>query len=419
MTTRHRTLPESRRGLRPATRVPLTPWGGIASAWSLCCFALFAMAGWHETLSWGLASAVPVAVAVATVTLHGRAGLTVGLSAPDHATAGEPVTVDAVVCRGGRGRRRSGVDVVIPVASSRRIGGDEEGIDPLRIAMPVDGSGRASRDRHEGGEIRERLRIAAMPRTVLTVGPAMVRHEDPFGLARWDRRLSSTVTVHVRPPVVPLGAAAAGAMRDPDGFPAGMPVADGSEFLELREAGPDDDARRIHWPSTVRTGTPMVRRHEIVRRVDTSLTLDVRRSGFASDDECELAVAVHASLGAHCLTLGRTLTARAGDAHPPQPRHGAACVDAFLDECCSIAFDGPQDGANPRHADPSAAVRLLTVGSATAEEDPCRLGAGGVTFRVGEGDDPGLRRHGSLTIVTVGALADLPRLMEVAAPWTV
>ena len=78
--------------------------------------------------------------------------------------------------------------------------------------------------------------------------------------------MGGTVTLLVQPHVIALDPRPAGRARHLEG-----PVSDtgaarhAQTFHSLREYVPGDDIRRIHWRSTARTGTLMVRDH-----VDTS-----------------------------------------------------------------------------------------------------------------------------------------------------
>ncbi|MDP9298820.1 MAG: DUF58 domain-containing protein [Actinomycetota bacterium] len=100
----------------------------------------------------------------------------------------------------------------------------------------------------------------------------------PFGVAERRRRTAVAGTTLVLPVVVPLGSLSfvePAATLDRAIHPAPR-VGHGPEYLGVREYRPGDSMRHVHWPSTARTGTVMVRdfEEETTRRlailVDTS-----------------------------------------------------------------------------------------------------------------------------------------------------
>ncbi len=57
-----------------------------------------------------------------------------------------------------------------------------------------------------------------------------------------------------------------------------------SGFVSMREYVAGDDPRMIHWPTTARTGTLMVREHVEVRRPEFTVVLDTAPSVGTPDD---------------------------------------------------------------------------------------------------------------------------------------
>jgi uncharacterized protein (DUF58 family) len=146
-----------------------------------------------------------------------------------------------------------------------------------------------------GATTRTTYRLPTDRRTVIDVGPLTVARQDPFGCWRTTQRLGTTERLWIHPVVHPLLAIPTGRTRsldgpDRDGIPHGSIT-----FHALREYVPGDDLRHVHWRSSARTGTLMVREH-----VDTSLplvTLVLDTSAASHTDEgFEQAVEVAASL---------------------------------------------------------------------------------------------------------------------------
>jgi uncharacterized protein (DUF58 family) len=76
-----------------------------------------------------------------------------------------------------------------------------------------------------------------------------------------------------------------------------------SGFVSLREYVEGDDPRLIHWPTTARMGTLMIREHVELRRPEFTVVLDAS-TDVADGDDFEEMVDVVASVAVHALTSG-------------------------------------------------------------------------------------------------------------------
>ena len=98
---------------------------------------------------------------------------------------------------------------------------------------------------------------------------------DPLGLftVRRTVELSSTVIVSPSPlhPGEPAGSGRPGKAEYVVAAARGV----STEFYQLREYVPGDDVRLIHWPTTARTGVPMVREGPQTLSDDVALLLDL------------------------------------------------------------------------------------------------------------------------------------------------
>ena len=94
-----------------------------------------------------------------------------------------------------------------------------------------------------------------------------------------------------------------------------------SGFVSLREYVPGDDPRLIHWPTTARVGTLMVREHVEVRRPEFTVVLDTA-AHVATADDFEEMVDVAASIAVHALRDGLDVVVRTTDRDHPgrEPR---------------------------------------------------------------------------------------------------
>lgn len=132
-------------------------------------------------------------------------------------------------------------------------------------------------------------------RGVYSVGPLEIERSDPLGLFRVGQTYGAAETLWVYPRAWELEAVPVGLLRDLDG-PTSDTAPEGTvTFHTLREYVVGDDLRSIHWKSTARTGTLMVRKHVDTSQPFVTVVLDTRRS-VHSEESFERAVEVAASV---------------------------------------------------------------------------------------------------------------------------
>lgn len=126
-------------------------------------------------------------------------------------------------------------------------------------------------------------RLPTARRGEFDVGPLVLHTADPLGLFGRVRVYGEPATLLVRPRTVPLPALASGRTASIEG-PASDTAASGTvTFHALREYVMGDDLRHVHWRTTARMGTLMVR-----QLVDSSLpvstvVLDTRAASYPGD----------------------------------------------------------------------------------------------------------------------------------------
>ncbi|MBW3081422.1 DUF58 domain-containing protein [Bifidobacterium saguinibicoloris] len=375
----------------------ISPLGWAVAVSGVVAAVAFIPTGWHELLAYG---AVALAMTLAAIVMSlGNTSFDAAIDVSGHrVTVGDTVTVHVNIDNPGR----------TPTATARGdlpIGELHE-----RFSIPMLAPGQSK---------RTDVQFRTMSRAVLPIGPLRIRKGDPFGLIRHEKRLAERITLFIHPLTVQLDTLDAGMARDLEGQPSGQIVDDDLDFYGLREYVPGDDVRNVHWLSTAKTGTLMIRQYEATRRTDTSLTIAVNPEEYASAEEFELAVSVHASIGVRCLMQDRPLDTHAGTVHA-SPRNAMA----FLDSCSMIE---PDRDDNPNLAEgtlthsPDASFYFLTVGSLRDVDGIKRLAlalpksASILILQTCSGAPRAIRRFPDFTLATVGELDDLPLIMGVLA----
>ena len=261
-----------------------------------------ALAGWwwrYEELV-VLAAGIAVAVLVALWAARTPTQLTITRFVPDPRVArGDPINVEYRVSN--RRRRRSAPATIVDVAEPASATGPVT-TEVIRTAVPavehldrVDVSGQ----------------IPTSRRGVFTVGPWALERLDPLALAVGRVPSSVTSTIIVHPRVYALG----GPYGDMHSVQEEAMVRRSrsdplSGFVSLREYVDGDDPRLIHWPTSARMGTLMLREHVELRRPEFTVVLETADTSgdpanpgqYAADFE-EM-VDVTASIAVHAIRGG-------------------------------------------------------------------------------------------------------------------
>ena len=226
----------------------------------------------------------------------------------------------------------------------------------------------------------------------VVVGPLRLVTSDPFGLLSRSRAQGGTRTLRVLPRTVSLAAAPSGRLRSPDG-PGADRAAGSVAFHTLRQYEFGDDLRQIHWRTSARTGTLMVRALADTGLPRTVVVLDTRAMAYASADDFELAVDVAASVTLAAARPGFPLVLACGDQVFVEGHAAAATV---LDRLAEVQLDDATDDRSPlalvRSARGRGALTVVTGDARPAALEPL---AG---FQA---------EFDAVTVVTVGS-AELP-----------
>ncbi len=230
---------------------------------------------------------------------------------PPRVERGRPALGLVSVSNGARRRSRpcSAVELIARATSGESGPSADETVD---IDIPALAGGRS---------VAVPYQLPTSRRGAMTVGPLAIVRRDPFGLWQARRPVGDTVTLFVQPRIHPLDPRPAGRTRHLEGPISETAPRGTMTFHSLREYTAGDDIRRVHWRSTARTGTLMVREHVDNSLPSTVVVLDTRSERYEGDT-FEEAVDVAASIVAASqrrgfpvrllTTAGEVLVSRAG-----------------------------------------------------------------------------------------------------------
>lgn len=138
-------------------------------------------------------------------------------------------------------------------------------------------------------------RLPTVQRGVFEVGPVEVTRRDPFELFRVSRRHGHPEQIWVQPRVLDLRPLPAGQLRHLEGPSSDTSPQGNITFHRLREYVDGDDLRLVHWRSSARTGTLVVK-HNVDTSQPYSVVLFDQRPNLYTAASFEEAVDVAASV---------------------------------------------------------------------------------------------------------------------------
>jgi len=388
-------------------RETVTPTGWV--------LGILCLGGLAAGLAFGLIEAVVVAAIAGLLILLSLPFLVGGTSFDvrfgldrDRVVAGSEVAAEVVV-------RNSGRRVALPAVLDIPVGpGIVEAYVPLLT---------------RGAEHAETITIAAPQRGIIRVGPMTITRGDPIGVLKRDLSWPQVETVYVHPVTTPLPPSSAGFVKDVEGQPTRQIVDSDLAFHAIREYHPGDSRRHVHWKSTAKTGTLMVRQFEESRRARIAVVLDVLGEEFADDEEFELAVSAAASLALQAVRDDRdVLMVTSGES---ERRRGEVLSittlptrtpKSLLDATCSIRLDPRAQRlesvtALTAQTFPELSIAFLVTGSRVTVDRLRRaayafpVNATTVVVRVEPGAEPTLRTTSDFSMLTIGVLGDLKHLI--------
>jgi len=360
--------------------------------------------GWLELVAIGWAGLV-LAV-VAGLYLIGRSPFRVELTLlHQRVVVGDTATGIVRVVNPVR-RRIAGVKIEIPVGAGL-----------AEFAMPgLPG----------GGEFSHEFAVPTLRRGMVAIGPVRTVRADPIGLVRRELIWTDRAELVVHPRTIGVPSTSTGLIRDLEGTPTTDLTSSDVSFHSLREYQVGDERRYIHWKSTAKAGTYMVRQFEQTRRSHLVVALSLASGDYATDEQFELAVSVTGSLGVRAIRDGRTVSVVVSALTPEFAKRKTLAVrplstllpGRLLDDLAFVtAADsalGIRDVARVASDDVDGiSVAFLVCGSTPT---PAALRAASASFPldvevvaiVCDPDAvPGFRRVAGLSVLTVGYLDDL------------
>jgi len=275
------------RGVWGLLAAVVTPAGWLAVAWAILGVTVGLGWGWSEFLIGGFIAVILLIIAVPFLLGKESYEVDFGLG-HDAVVAGQDAEGEIVV-------RNPQARVALPG----------------RIDIPV---GQGLIDFHvpmlrRGHEHREKIVIPAARRGVVDVGPATTSRSDPLRLLNREFHWADVSTLFIHPVTIAIPSTSMGFIRDLEGSVTKTVTNEDISFHAVREYARGDAQRQIHWKSTAKTGTLMVRQFEETRRSTISLVLDLAAESYANEIEFEMAVSAVGSLGVRALRDGRDVQA--------------------------------------------------------------------------------------------------------------
>jgi len=195
-----------------------------------------------------------------------------------------------------------------------------------------------------GRQERATYRLPADRRGIFAVGPLEAEVSDAFGL--WSRviTVAPSIELTVYPAVEVLAPAGHSRGDDPtSGAPRPAAVGpNGEDLYGLRPYEMGDDLRRVHWPSTARTGELVVRQLELPWQGRATVLLDIR-APVHSEATLETAVSAAASILATARAQGALVRLTTTDGTDSGSAAGHAHFEALMEHLAVVAR-GRADG---------------------------------------------------------------------------
>ncbi|MDA2979569.1 MAG: DUF58 domain-containing protein, partial [Actinomycetota bacterium] len=210
------------------------------------------------------------------------------------------------------------------------------------------GSARFVADRVANGDaMAGRYEVLCRPRGVYKVGPSKVTIGDPLGFTESTSVFGSIDRIVVFPRVEVFVGVPTGRGQDPtiNTSRASFWHTGGEDFYTLREYHQGDDLRKVHWPSSAKRDTLMIKQLEMPWQSRAFIILDPRIEPHRSAESFEQAVRGAALSLRHLFASGYTPTIWTGTANGTVVGN----ADAYRAAMEELATIQPSSGLNLAH----------------------------------------------------------------------
>ncbi len=259
----------------------MTTRGRTIAALSVSMLVFGRLSGLRELVMAGAAFALLLISGAVLVSVRGGRVNVRRTVTPSRTTVGGSVRVELTVEASGR----LGMG---PVLLADRLPAD---VGPTpRLALP---GGSRKRTRAVAYSVTPRLR-GRHP-----IGPLEITHTDPFGAVRRRRDVATTSSLVVYPSFEDISALPSAVQRV--GIVRSSPnIGQGDEFYALRAYVEGDDLRKVHWPSSLKTGELVIKQEELLAEPRALIVLDTaaaKHAGAGATSSLEASVSACAALG--------------------------------------------------------------------------------------------------------------------------
>ncbi len=341
-------------------RLPLTRAGLTLTFVGVVTYVLGWRFGWVEFMV--LAAACLAALVVALPFVIGRLRLDVTRALdPQRVTVGDPAVAILTVTNPSKsavGFRAIDDRVAILRGPNRDIAKQGE-----TVELEVTGL--------KPGESREAMhRLPTSTRGVVSVGPAIVAKADPLGLMRREVRQAEPDTLWVHPKIVSVSPVPVGFAKDLEGPTSDTSPAGDVAFHTLREYQVGDDHRHIHWLSSARAGSLMVRHYVDNRRPHLTVVLD-NRADAMSPEQFEVAVSIASTLTINAQLAQQPISLWTGEEAVLGQTVGGSTEDVLDQMALVTQVSGEpllaQGVRSLQHEPGTSAIALITGGRGASE----------------------------------------------------
>ena len=390
----------------------VTPLGWALGIATPIAFVFGYLLSWVELVTFAWACLLLILIAV--IYLIGRNPLSIVLSVPHSRVVVGDAALGEVIVTNPRPRRVLGASVEVPVGKGL-------------AAVTTPSLRRNGRFVHE-------FALPTAHRGIVEVGPVRTIRADPIGLVRRELVWTESTELFVHPRTIAIPSTSTGFVHDLEGSATRDLTNSDVSFHALREYQPGDERRYIHWKSTAKTGTYMVRQFEETRRSHIVIAQSLARSDYANDREFEMGVSVTGSLGVRAIRDARNISVVVSETTPDFAKRKVLEVrplstitrtrlldDLSVVESAETALAITDVARVAAEQIAGISVAFLVCGSgATASE----LRSASTKFPVGvevvaivcdPESVPGLRRVAGLSVLTIGYLEDLQRSLARSA----